>query len=400
MTVAAKRRSPTRVLVTGGRAPVALDIARRLRKSGHLVVMADSLQDALGFRSNAIDSAVLLPRPVDGIEAYIKRLNEVIAKHTIETVFPTCEEIFFLAKARDQLAAPVFGESFDALRRVHDKATFAHEFSGEEVRVPETIERTWHSIRKNGLPLDPPLVLKPVFSRFASRTILLRSWADCERLITSAGRLPHSPDEERWVAQRYIEGREWSTYSVARDGKLSAHVSYHSRFRAGAGSGICFEHVIHPQIESFVRSFVSQRRWHGQIGFDLIEDSAGKLWVIECNPRATSGLHLFSNHDPLADAWFGECQAEPVRPTTKRPVMVEFAMPIWGLKDAIGNRRFIWFLKSLLRSRCSTFAWKDPLPSIGLPFSLWRLWRIARHEGCSLQEASTRDIEWNGEDIR
>ena len=37
----------------------------------------------------------------------------------------------------------------------------------------------------------------------------------------------------------------------------------------------------------------------GQFACDLRRDPDGRLWLIECNPRATSGLHLLV-HDPEA----------------------------------------------------------------------------------------------------
>lgn len=238
------------------------------------------------------------------------------------------------------------------------------------------------------------MVFKPVYSRFASRAVIGPSRRSLKRI---------DPAAEQWIAQRRINGSEYSTYSVAIDGQLLAHCSYHSLYRVGTGSGICFQPVEIPEIESFVREFVRRVKYTGQIGFDIIIDANDRLWVLEGNPRATSGAQLFAKSDRLVDALLPDVAeasgSQLIKPSTFRPGMIEFAMPVWGVVDAVRRGRIHRFPFDVLRSRWLCCSLRDFWPALGLPLSFWQLIRIARREKCSLQQASTFDIEWNGEDL-
>jgi hypothetical protein len=76
-------------------------------------------------------------------------------------------------------------------------------------------------------------VFKPVFSRFASHILICPNNSSLQK-IASAKNFP-------WVAQEFISGKEYCTYSVAVAGKIQAHSCYHPKYRAGLGSGIYFE---------------------------------------------------------------------------------------------------------------------------------------------------------------
>jgi len=135
-----------------------------------------------------------------------------------------------------------------------------------------------------------------------------------------------------WVAQDYLAGEEISAYAIARYGKLVGVSVYRSLWRAGAGAGICFEPVEDKQALDFITGFVSGTGWSGQISFDLMRLSDGSVLPLECNPRATSGLHFF--HDPerfvavLMEGGFVE------RDVTQ-PQTVKLAMWAYGLPAAI-----------------------------------------------------------------
>jgi hypothetical protein len=51
----------------------------------------------------------------------------------------------------------------------------------------------------------------------------------------------------------------------------------------------------------------------------------------------------------------------------------------------------------MLRSRDVLIRFRDPLPFWSQLFSLWELFNMSRRRGVSLLEASTIDLEWNGD---
>ena len=170
-------------------------------------------------------------------------------------------------------------------------------------------------------------------------------------------------------------------------------------FRAGVGSGICFQSETIPAILDFTEKFVEQFQFTGQVGFDFIVDKYQKVWVLEGNPRATSGLHLFESGSQLTDA-FKETNYTLIEPDDSVSTqMIGAAMLSFGLRDAIKTRSLGRYIRELFRGKDVLFRWSDPLPSLSLPLTFGELCWIARRERMSLQQASTFDIEWNGEPL-
>lgn len=383
-----------RFLMTGSRAPVALDLSRRLHRAGHVVFHADSLRQGMGKWSNSAAQSFRVPRPVDSPRRYVESLAAIVQQQTIDWLIPTCEEVFFIAAHRSLLNCRVLVDEFEKLSAIHNKWTFSQTAANEHASPPETLllkagdngdQTLSASFHTGESPID--WVFKPVYSRFASRTLVGPSAQKLKAAVVGPNEL--------WVAQRRIRGTEYSSYSVAHAGRLRAHVAYHSLYRAGRGSGILIEPVQLPAVESFVAAFVASRDFTGQIGFDFIRDESGRFWVLEGNPRATSGIHLFAAADPLLEALTGDRDGL-VRPSTTDPAMVEFAMPIWGLRDALRTGRWNRLIPDVVRSRPTTFSLRDPWPTLGLLPALAELVSIALRERRTLQQASTFDIEWNG----
>ncbi len=406
-----------RILVTGARAPAALDWVRRLSSAGHTVFVGDSLRFGMAVASRFAHQFLFLPRPVESVQQYVAVLQQMIQKHNIELLIPTCEEVFYLSRFRDQLSCCIVVDDFEKLSDIHNKWTFSQLAGNQFAQSPQTCLLT--SVEDISRLNDNPAawVFKPVFSRFASRTLIEPDELSLRKLRPS--------EIDPWVAQKRIMGQEYSTYSIARHGQMLAHACYRSKYRAGLGSGIYFLPTTHEPIEHFARTFIESTGFHGQIGFDLIEDTEGLLWVLEGNPRATSGLHMFDDNDPVASAITNQQICVPqlaapadtantentvnakaggnehdlIRPSRTNPLMVEFAMPLWGLADAL--RRNLWreLIPDMLKARSTSFRLRDPLPSLLLPLSLAELAWIAIRERRSLQQASTFDTEWNGESL-
>ena len=81
----------------------------------------------------------------------------------------------------------------------------------------------------------------------------------------------------------------------------------------------------------------------GQIAFDFIESADKKLYAIECNPRATSGLLLFQNNDRLDQAFFAETQS-PIFPQQGARKQIATGMCLYGWrKNALPENRLSKF---------------------------------------------------------
>ncbi|MBL9199481.1 MAG: hypothetical protein JNL39_03200 [Opitutaceae bacterium] len=381
-----------RVLITGGRAPVAVDLARSFAAAGAYVVVADSAPCFLARATRAAARAVRVPPPREEPRAFARAIREIAVRERIDRIVPTCEEVFYLGRFAAELrdVAELFCADFPQLEQLHDKGRFAALARGLGIGVPETWRLT-ATTDLDAVPLRPEeLVLKPVFSRFAVHT-LVRPTAEAARAIQPTAARP-------WVAQRFVAGRELCSYAVARAGRLTAHALYAPAWRAGRGSGFYFEPMHRPAIEAFTARLVAQLDYTGQIAFDFIEAPDGGIHVIECNPRATSGLHLFAGSAALAAA-FDPAAKAIARPAGERAAMLGAAMATIGGWQAFRHAQPRRWLADAWRARDALWSWRDPAPAgfvfVGLAATL----ALAARRGITPQAASTRDIEWDGEPI-
>ena len=134
------------ILLTGGRAPVALELARVFHKTGHKVFMAESARGHLSQPSRALETNFLVPPPRQKTAAFLEALKAIIIKNKIDLLIPTCEEVFYIGMGRGQLPCKVFAESIEKLQMVHNKWSFALHASDMGLPVPETF---WSGQRTN-----------------------------------------------------------------------------------------------------------------------------------------------------------------------------------------------------------------------------------------------------------
>jgi predicted ATP-grasp superfamily ATP-dependent carboligase len=379
------------ILLTGGRAPATLELARVFHRAGHRVMMAESLSWHLSRPSRAVAANYQVPPPRQRPVEFIQALAAIMRRERVDLLVPTCEEIYTVAGGRDALAAGgacVFAASLEQLRGLHDKWLFAQRARGYGLSVPDTRCLESADDLRAALAEGGEVVLKPAYSRFAARTRLPPHSA-----AALAGARP-SPGE-RWVAQALVSGREICTYSVAHQGRLAAHAAYPVEFTAGRGATVAFRAIEHPAARAWVERFVAAEQFTGQIAFDFIETAAGEVTALECNPRATSGLHLLAGAPGLASAFFGPAR-DVITPAAARPAMLAAGMLLYSLPAVRSRAAWRRWWAAVSGSRDVVFCWDDPLPALLQLLSLAPLAAVSRRRHLSLIEASTYDIEWNG----
>ncbi len=377
------------VLILGGRAPAALDHARRFHRQGWGVVLGDSVSCRLSGWSQSVAATLRLPSPRYAPQAFVAGLNAAIRRHAIDLVVPTCEEVFYLSRYRDQLPAGVrvLADRFDTLRILHSKWDFVGAAAGCGATVPDSCRVATLAEARAWAGPDP-VVLKPEYSRFGVHV-----------RVHPEGLPADAPDLEvagAWVAQRYHAGTELCSYGIADRGRLLAHAVYRPGYRIRRSSSYYFDPCRSPQIRDFVAAFVAKMEFTGQISFDWIQGADGTATVIECNPRATSGLHLFTQADALPAALAGEGSA-CLEADNAQAAMIASLMLSVGLAQALaGNSLGRWWRDYHRASDVIAVA-GDVLPLPGALVDLGAYARQAMLQGCNLRQAATRDIEWDGE---
>jgi len=381
-----------RILLTGGRAPAALELARIFKRAGHRVFLAESQPGNLSETSNAIQAHYHVPPPRQQRDAFIRALKEIIIKDQIDLLIPTCEEVFYVSMGLNQLAplCRVYVDSIDRMENLHHKYRFIQLCQGYGLPVPETMPVSTLDDLQDAFQRWPRLVLKPVYSRFATQTLILPSLNSklFARLQENGG---------SWVAQQYIEGIPYCSYTTVHQGQISAHAAYRSDFTAGQGATVVFKSNSHKGLFKWVETFCALFQFTGQIAFDFIETMDAQIYAIECNPRATSGVHLFANNPQLSEAILFPKTA-PLFPLESVPsYMLSAAMLGYALPDAVKTHRFQNWVQTFFSSQDVIFRWDDPLPALCQVQSLFNFIYLGKRMGTSALQASTADIEWNGE---
>jgi len=377
-----------RVLITGARSLAALDMARSLRAAGLEPHLADCSPAWVARLSRTAGPVHRYASPVERPAAFARDIRDLIARLDPVCVIPTCEEVFHLAAlaGADGVSDRLFAPSFDRLATLHAKDRFAALCRDLNLPVPETtlVDSPAALMAATGASAD--VVVKPVWSRFGART-LVAPGPDLLAAVTPSSDTP-------WVVQRRVLGEEVSFYAVCRQGRVVAFAAYGSDWRLPGGASYAF-HPLRPDqtaklwpMATTLAAFAGT----GQIACDAIMDADGQPWLIECNPRATSGVHHFGRSADFGRALTGRGEAEPVGGARH----VALALWRYGLPAALREeRRADWWVQRRDGADVVT-APGDPLPCLGLQVDAAVFGFRALRTGRSLTAAMTADIEWNG----
>jgi hypothetical protein len=379
-----------RVLVTGARAVAALDIARSLRAAGFEPHLADCARARLARWSNTAGPVHRYASPVERPAAFAADLRALIARLEPAWIVPACEEVFHLSALAAAAAAEGWSDRLlaptpDTLATLHAKDQFAALCGRLSLPVPETRTVTDAAALTAAVAAMGDVVVKPVWSRFGAGALIAPT-------VSALGRIRPTP-EQPWVVQRRILGEEVSVYAVCHAGRVTAFTAYASDWRLPGGAAYAFHPP--PAATAAALRLIADRLaaevGTGQIACDAILDAAGQPWLIECNPRATSGVHLFGRSAAFGQALVGRGEAYPDdRPRHIGPLLWRYGLPQGRLDDWRRQRREGLDALTLPGDRA-------PLAGALLDTLGFSMRALRRNQ--SLTQAMTADIEWNGEPL-
>ncbi|RYF02554.1 MAG: hypothetical protein EOO40_13185, partial [Deltaproteobacteria bacterium] len=225
--------------------------------------------------------------------------------------------------------------------------------------------------------------LKPCYSQAALQLVHLRP----------ADPLPElSPTAERpWVAQAWLEGRRFCSYGIYVDGQPRAHTAYPVNYTLDGHSCVFYAETPHHGVAAWAHTLAASLRLTGQMACDFIEAPDGRIYAIECNPRATAGAYLVAQTDALAKVIAGKPGTAVVAsPPVPRQIGAGMALYAWRRCQRARHNRLA-FLRALLTTRDVVFDWADPVPFLTQPLALLSLWRVARRRRLGLPGAFLYD---------
>ncbi|AJT41153.1 GNAT family N-acetyltransferase [Psychromicrobium lacuslunae] len=313
------------VVLTGGRAPIAGELARHFGEAGYRVIAAESSTNLLAA-SPFVSASYRLPSPRWNPQAFAASIEEMILHFDAELVLPSCEEVFWLAEAAKggalrRLRERLFAADISVLNQLHHKVRFIELIARLGFSAPQTIQidslAQFGQLSRGrlGSPVNSPaIVLKPAYSRFGAGTLIVPPGAQLPKLPTVTASRP-------WLVQEFLTGEEFCLSGVFRQGEPRALSVYLPRWRTGgSGAGRYFQPIPNSdrkylQATALAKRLANELNYTGFLSLDLIDTASGPM-AIECNPRPTSGLHLLEGN--LADALLSDGPPLSASPRAKK----------------------------------------------------------------------------------
>jgi len=385
------RTSPKKVLITFARSFLALAISRHFADAGYEVFVADSINRHVSKYSKAVKKTFVLPSPRFESKLYIQKLIEIINREKINFLIPVYEETSYISKAIHLFPkdCKIFAPSFDLYHDLQNKWLFQKKLDllGIETLKFKLI-KNHEDLVNNGF--NTPFALKPCYSR-ASQKIQKIDPNESKEI-----NIPmdiHNP----WIAQEWAAGKKYCSYSICHGGKIYGHAIYPVNYAIDGNSCLTFQAIEHDPIFEWIAKFVSKINYTGQIAFDFIESEDKKLFAIECNPRATSGLLLFNEKDRLSEA-FLKVNHTYIKPKIGTKRQIAMGMLVYGWrKKAKPNNSLHQFIKDFFSIKDVIFKANDLKPFLFKPLVFISIWAKSRELGLKIPSYFTHDHDWNGE---
>ena len=371
-------------LLTVGRFPKALTLARGLHRHGVRVLVADPLKRQLCSVSRSVSKNYQVAAPNADIRAWERDILEIIDREQVTDLVPVSEEVCHVANLAPKLPAHVryVGPSAPWIAQWHDKLAFVSNAIDRGVTAPSVF--TTADPEARALLRQTECVLKP--RRGCSGTDI--------SFLPPGSSLP--PPSNELLVQRKVEGAHLYTISWVEDGQVMTTASYRGSTHSGTVA-VGFQSAPTPfSVKQWIEQFVADTGTTGFLSFDFILDRGGIPWGIECNPRASSGIHF------IDEAWLGAAvmgkasTPASITPAGKR-AQWSYSTLTEAYKHLLRLRvpALLRCLRDLLVSRDVVWSWRDPLPFLLMTPLCWEfIWKSIR-ERMPIGDASQCDIAWH-----
>lgn len=357
------------VLILGARAPIALELCRSFSANGYRVICGDPYRfPAVKFSKNC-DKYFRIPSPVFEFAGFRDEIKKIVQNEKVDHIIPTSEEAFYLSRIMNELPCKTWVSDIELMDKLHNKFSFIN-IAKDYFATPKTIILSEFSDYAN----EDRYVFKAIYSRFGHGVIF------GEKNLSKASSIQ---EKQKWIAQEKISGFSVCSYSVFDNGTLKCLVNYKPEYLYKGGASMLFENYHNKLIYSSVKKFGESMNYTGQLSFDFII-SDDIPFVIECNPRGTSGAHLLDKH--LAESFINKNELTnniiKINKAIKLAILLEYPLAFLD--------------KKYRKSKDVIFKLSDPLPFFGQFLSVAEIFYLKYRKRISMADVMTYDIEFNG----
>jgi predicted ATP-grasp superfamily ATP-dependent carboligase len=370
--------NPQTVLLTGGKMTKALQLARSFFQAGHRVILVETDKYWLsGHRfSRAVNRFYTVPDPTKDSAGYIQKISDLIKQEKVNIFVPVSSPV---GSYYDALVGEVIEDyckvvhlSSSLTKMLDDKFAFCEQAHALGLSSPQVFYITdpQEIVSFNFADRGCKYIFKSIHYNSVSRLhIPLLPFAGMAEYVQNLEISPEKP----WVMQQFIKGQEYCTHSTVKNGKVLLHCcSRSSAFQ------INYQNVDKPEILAWVEKFVKKLNLTGQISFDFVQDEAGILYPIECNPRTHSAITMFYNHPLLAASYTEEDLVEaPITPLKDSKPTYWLYHEIWRLTEVRSLSDLRTWLETITQGTDALLQLEDPLPFLTVPH--WQITLLLLH---------------------
>lgn len=275
------------VMLTGGRSPICLALARMWKRKGWKVSIIEHKVLTFSRFSNSVSGYHLIPDPVNHFEQFSYQLLALLGRERPDMLIPVNEDILHYGRIQHEIRA--LAVDFEVVEQellVHLHNKFSNIELAHQAGIPVPVTRYF-----NGEDIDwQAFILKPVYSRFGHRVIVDRQGF-------------RSRHQDNYVKQQRINGVQICTYGFARAGELRAYACYQTNLGIENSVSLMFTPYRSQRVFDYMQRFIRTHGLCGSISLDFLYDG-DEYYFIECNPRLTHGAILLG--ESLPDAFIAD----------------------------------------------------------------------------------------------
>jgi carbamoyl-phosphate synthase large subunit len=279
-------------LKTGDNPQPGVPVIRSLRLAGFtgriIGLVYDSMESGI-YLEDLADAVFQMPYPSAGAEAFLARLDHILAQEKVDVVIPTLDaEVILYIRLEKELAArgiKTFLPTEECFL-LRDKTKLAAYFPPKGISVPETVMVSEpNQILMLANELDFPMMVKGrYYEAFKANTM-------------EEGYKYFFDIRERWglpiIFQKVIPGDEYNIVIVGDgEGGMLGMVPQRKLVITDKGKGFGGVVVKNPELDAFAEKVIRALKWRGPCELEIMKGFDNTYYLIEINPRFPAWVRL------------------------------------------------------------------------------------------------------------
>ncbi len=313
---------------------------RRVYPEAEFVGLVYDIQESGIYAAGGPDHVQLMPYPNAGQEAFLERIDALLAEAAIDILIPSLDaEIELLVHLADELEERCIRTclpSREALRR-RAKAFLPELAKTCGIAIPETrVAHDMYAVRAMLNSLEFPLMVKGAY--YDARRVQngVQAQYAAAKLFSQWG----APV----ILQRCVAGPEFNVLGLGDGlGGVSGLCSIRKTAVSEAGKGLGGIVIEDETLTKLVRRLIGELRWNGPFEVELIRDeAAGRYVLIEINPRFPAWIDFPSQIGAnfpaaLVRRLLGETPGEPLPPCAPGTFFLRHQIEVIGEVSRYGE---------------------------------------------------------------